>query len=185
MRWSRPAWRLRPAASRQRCSLRSKRSRAPRAGSSSSASAMARRSSSTTRTSRTRWRRRSRRCGPTRKQRLVVVFGCGRRPRRGQAPADGRDRRRRRPTGASSPTTIRAAKTRRRSAREILAAAPGAREIGDRARGDPAAPSPRWNRRCAADRRQGPRDRPDRRRRRHCRSATTKAVAAALKETAA
>ena len=40
---------------------------------------------------------------------------------------------RRWPTSSSSPTTIRAARTPRRSAREILAGAPAAREIGDRA----------------------------------------------------
>ena len=69
--------------------------------------------------------------------RLIVVFGCGgdRDPR--QAADDGRDRRRATPTSSSSPTTIRAARTPAAIRAAILAAAPGAREIGDRARGDP------------------------------------------------
>ena len=55
-----------------------------------------------------------------------------RRSRPRQAAADGRDRRRRRPTASSSPTTIRAAKSPAAIRAAILAAAPGATEIGDR-----------------------------------------------------
>ena len=49
-----------------------------------------------------------------------------RRPRPRQAPADGRGRGARTPTSSSSPTTIRAAKIRRRSARRSSTRAPGA-----------------------------------------------------------
>ena len=102
--------------------------------------------------------------------RLIVVHRRRRRPRPRQAAADGRDRRPARRRRSSSPTTTRAARTRPRSARAILAGrrpAAGAEvvEVGDRRaaireavrRGRPG--------RHRAGRRQGPRDRPGDRRR--------------------
>ena len=71
--------------------------------------------------------------------RLVVVFGCGGDRDPGQAADDGRDRRARRPTASSSPTTIRAAKIPPRSAPPSWPRRPAPIEIGDRARGDPRA----------------------------------------------
>ena len=56
-----------------------------------------------------------------------------RRPRPGQAAADGPDRRRKGRHRRSSPTTIRAREDPAAIRAEILAGAPGAREIGDRA----------------------------------------------------
>ena len=55
-----------------------------------------------------------------------------RRPRPGQAADDGRDRRARWPTASSSPTTIRAAKIRQRSAPRSSRPRPARVEIGDR-----------------------------------------------------
>jgi hypothetical protein len=157
-----PGSRSAPAASR-RCSPRSNISKAPRAGWSGSASATARRSSSITRTSRTRWRRRCEALRPYAKRKLVVVFGAGgdrdagKRPLMGAIAAEKADsvivtddnpR-------SENPAAIRAA---------ILAAAPGRERdrrpreaIRTRIAGAAAG-------RRAADRRQGPRDRPDRRR---------------------
>ena len=63
---------------------------------------------------------------------LVVVLGCRRRPRPGQAAGDGRRAARRAPTSSSSPTTTPAPRTPPRSAPAVLA---GAREAG------PAGPS--------------------------------------------
>ena len=87
-----------------------------------------------------RWKRRSAALRPFVSGRLVVVFGCGgdrdpgKRPMMGAIAAraadvvivtDDNPR-------SENPAAIRAA---------ILAAAPGAREIGDRAQGDPRRPS--------------------------------------------
>ena len=96
------------------------------------------------RTSPTRSPRRSTRCGPTRSGKLVVVFGAGgdrdrgKRPLMGEIAAAKADRVIVTDDNPRSeePAAIRAA---------ILAAAPGAIEIGDRARGDP-----RRDRRAAA-----------------------------------
>ena len=87
-----------------------------------------------------------------------------RRPRSRQAAADGRDRGRESPISSSSPTTIRAARTRPRSAPRSWPRRAGAIEIGDRAEAIRAASRELRAGRRAADRRQGPRDRPDRRR---------------------
>ena len=65
-----------------------------------------------------------------------------RRPRPGQAAADGRDRGARRPTASSSPTTIRAARIRPRSAPRSCSRARRDRDRRPRARRS-AAPSPR------------------------------------------
>ena len=64
--------------------------------------------------------------------RLIVVFGAGGDRDPGQASADGRRPRPNGPTWSSSPTTIRAARIRPRSAARSSTAAPGAIEIGDR-----------------------------------------------------
>ena len=107
-----------------------------------------------------------------------------RRPRSGQAAADGRDRRRARPIACSSPTTIRAARTRRRSA------ARSSRPARARSRSATGAPrsAPRSRElqrgRRAGGRRQGPRERPDRRRRACCRSTMRSRSRAALAELA-
>ena len=130
-------------------------SKAPRAGSNWSARTTARRSSSTMRTSPMRSRRRSRRCGPTPTQRLVVVFGCGgdrdagKRPMMGAiAAAHGRPGRRHR----RQPAQRESGGDPRRDTAGV------ARRDRDRrpARGDrgvDCGPAPR---RCAADRGQGP-----------------------------
>ena len=100
---------------------------------------------------------------PYAKRRLVVVFGAGgdrdagKRPMMGAIAAENADsvivtddnpR-------SENPQTIRAA---------ILAAAKGANDIGDRAEAIRAAIAALAAGRCAVDRRQGPRDRADRRR---------------------
>ena len=110
--------------------------------------------------------------------RLLVRVRLRRRPRPRQAAADGprspaqlADQRR------SSPTTIRAARIRRRIVAEILAgiAQPRARagDARSRARRSRAALARRRARRRGAGRRQGPRGLPDRRRRAARRSATS------------
>ncbi len=110
---------------------RSNNSRARPGGSNWSARATARRSSSIMRISPMRWKKCLQRCGRWPRRRLVVVFGCGgdrdagKRPLMGEIAARLADRvivtddnpR------SENPAAIRAA---------ILAAAPGAREIGDR-----------------------------------------------------
>ena len=95
---------------------------------------------------------------------LIVVFGAGgdrdqgKRPMMGAIAAENADRVIVTDDNPRSekPAAIREA---------ILAAAPGAIEIGDRARGDPRGDRRAASRRRAADRRQGPRNRPDRRQR--------------------
>ncbi len=126
-----------------------------------------------------RWRARSHALRPMTAGRLVVVFGAGgdrdpgKRPLMGEAAADNADvvivtddnpR-------SEEPAAIRAA---------ILAGAPGAIEIGDRgeAIARPIAMLEPGD--VLVRRRQGPRDRPDRRRRRRCRSPTTRWSRAAL-----
>ena len=81
-----------------------------------------------------------------------------RRPRPRQAARDGRASPPAWPTWSSSPTTIRAAKTRPRSAPQILAGAP-ARARSATAAKRSAPPSRAARRRRAGGRRQGPRDR--------------------------
>ena len=136
-----------------RCAGGSSARRSPRA---------ARRSMSITRTRPTRSARRSPRCGRMSTGRLITVFGAGgdrdmgKRAQMGEVAAAHSE-------WSSSPTTTRAARIRRRSALQVLAGAPGAREIGDRraaiARGDRRGRRGRHR----ADRRQGPRAGPDRR----------------------
>ena len=109
---------------------------------------------------------------PYAKRKLVVVFGAGgdrdagKRPLMGAIAAENADsvivtddnpR-------SENPDLIRAA---------ILSTAKGAKEIGDRAEAIRTAIAGAAARRCAADRRQGPRDRTDRRRPHACRSAIT------------
>ena len=121
-----------PAAMRPTCSRASNISKAPRAGSSASASATARRSSSTTRTSPMRWRRRCRRCGLT----PSAGWSSCSAPAAIAMPASVRSwarSRLRTPTASSSPTTIRAARSRKPFAPRSSPTAKGAREIGDRA----------------------------------------------------
>ena len=92
----------------------------------------ARSSSSTTPTSPTRWRTCSTRCGPSPRAGSSACSAAAATATR----ASGRSWARSRPswpTSSSSPTTIRAARTRPRSAPRSWPAAPGAREIGDRA----------------------------------------------------
>ena len=149
------ALRSRPAASRRACSRRSKASRAPRAGSTWSASrngapifvdyahkpdALAKALEA---------------LRPYVKRRLVVVFGCGgdrdqgKRPIMGAIAVEKADRvivtddnpR------SENPAAIRGA---------ILAAAPGASEIGDRAEAIRSAVARAARRRCPAGCRQGP-----------------------------
>ncbi len=72
---------------------------------------------------------------------------------------------------------------RRRSARASSPRRPGAREIGDRARGDPNGDRDARPGRRAAHRRQGPRDRADRRQRDACPSPTTRRSRGRLAET--
>ena len=102
---------------------------------------------------------------PYAKRKLVVVFGAGGDRDAGQAAADGRDRRREGRRASSSPTTIRAARIPPRSAprswpprpappRSATAARRSARAVAALQPGD-----------VLLDRRQGPRNRPDRRRR--------------------
>ena len=94
-------------------------------------SATARRFSSTTPTSPTRWRRRSRRCAP---MPAASSSSCSA-PAATATPASARSwggSLRRTPTASSSPTTIRAARSRPRSAPLFLPRLPGATEIGDR-----------------------------------------------------
>ena len=122
----------------------------------------ARRSSSTTPTSPTRSPRRSRRCGPMSGRRLVVVFGAGgdrdvgKRPLMGAIAAEKADRVIVTDDNPRSeePAAIRAA---------IIGAAPGAVEIGDRSEAIRRSIADARAGRRPADRRQGPRDRPDHR----------------------
>ena len=150
---------------RRRCGVRARSniSKAPRAGSNWSASATARRSSSITRTSRMRWRRRCRRCGPMPSASSswcsapAATATPGKRPMMGAIAAENADsvivtddnpR-------SENPAAIRAA---------ILAAAKGAQRDRRPRRGDPRRDRGVAAGRRAADRRQGPRDRTDRRR---------------------
>ena len=100
---------------------------------------------------------------PYARRKLVVVFGAGGDRDARQTSVDGRDRQPKMPIMSSSPTTIRAAKIRKRSAprswplrRAPAKSATAPRRSGPRSRARAG--------RCAADRRQGPRDRTDRRR---------------------
>ena len=79
-----------------------------------------------------------------------------RRPRRGQTPAHGAHRRAKTPTASSSPTTIRAARSRPPSAPPFWPPRPARVEIGDRDASDPHRHRRAEIRRRAADRRQGP-----------------------------
>ena len=99
------------------------------------------------------------------RKRLVVGVRLRRRPRPRQAADHGRDRRAAAPTWSSSPTTIRARRIRPRSAPPFWPPRRARIEIGDRARrrSAPAVAMLTAGRR-AAHRRQGPRNRPDRRR---------------------
>ena len=102
---------------------------------------------------------------PYAKRRLVVVFGAGgdrdagKRPIMGEIAAENADR------IIITDDNPRSEKPGSHSSRDPRDAAKGAREIGDRAAVDPRRNrgAGRW--RCAARRRQGPRDRADRRRR--------------------
>ena len=155
MRWSPPASPSRPAAKPARCLRRSKISRAPRAGSNSSAQAAARRSSSITRTSPMRSPRRSTRLRPYVTGRLVVVFGAGgdrdrgKRPLMGAVAAAKADRV---IVTDDNPRSEDAAAIRA----AIIAAAPGAVEIGDRREAITPCHRRACGRRRPADRRQGP-----------------------------
>ena len=107
------------------------------------------------RTSRTRWPRRSQALRPYASGKLTVVFGAGgdrdagKRPIMGRIAAENADRVIVTDDNPRSeqPAAIRAA---------ILAAAPGATEIGDRAASHPRRHRRAESRRRAADRRQGP-----------------------------
>ena len=157
---------------RRRFSPRSNISKARRAGWSGSPSATARRSLSITRTSPTRWRRRCRRCGLTPNASSLwcsapaATAMPGKRPLMGAIATEYADRvivtddnpRH------ENPDLIRSA---------ILSAARGAKEIGDRAEAIRTGDCRSGAGRRAADRRQGPRDRTDRRQQHLCRSAIT------------
>ena len=119
---------------------------------------------------RTRWRRCSTALRPHAERPARRRLRRRRRPRPRQAAADGPGREPNSPTWSMSPTTIRAARTPATIRRAILAAAPGAIEIGDRREAIAAAIAELRRRRCSRHRRQGPRNRPDRRRARSCRS---------------
>ena len=96
--------------------------------------------------------------------RLIVVFGCGGDRDTRQAADDGRASPPTRPTSSSSPTTIRAAKIRQRSAPRSWPPRPAPARSATAPRRSAAAIAHAQHGRRAADRRQRPRDRPDRRR---------------------
>ena len=152
------------------------------------AAGQARWSWSTMRTRPTRWRRCWRRCAACwpAQARLDLRVRLRRRPRSGQAPADGRGRDPARRPASSSPATTRAARIRARSSTQIVAGAhPNYHVEIDRAARHLSRACARRGRRRRADRRQGARDLPGDRRRGACRSAMPRSRAALLRGSAA